>query len=258
MATKLAPLLCELHAHTTWSDGVLSVRELVRPLRPRRLRRARGHRPHDAHRHRGDRRRRTSTRYLARSSAEAERARRALRPARPARARADLRGSGPDPAGPRGRRRSAPLRRPRRRPRICSCRRARAGGGARRRPPVSAGGRSPARLRGTAAFAAEPASWRRSSTGSSSSTARRCSAGSPRRACRPSRAATSTSSRTSRTWKTLLPCAKDEEAVVDYLRSPRPAFLVTARPSRRAARRRQPDRRLRQMSQSGDEVRSNS
>lgn len=29
-----------------------------------------------------------------------------------------------------------------------------------------------------------------------------------------------------RTWKTLLPCAKVEEAVVDYLRSARPAFLV--------------------------------
>ncbi|HWB22477.1 MAG TPA: PHP domain-containing protein [Gaiellaceae bacterium] len=29
MATKLNPLLCELHAHTTWSDGALSVRELV-------------------------------------------------------------------------------------------------------------------------------------------------------------------------------------------------------------------------------------
>jgi 3',5'-nucleoside bisphosphate phosphatase len=28
------------------------------------------------------------------------------------------------------------------------------------------------------------------------------------------------------TWKTMLPCAKDERAVVEYLRSPRPAFLV--------------------------------
>jgi processive 1,2-diacylglycerol beta-glucosyltransferase len=27
-------------------------------------------------------------------------------------------------------------------------------------------------------------------------------------------------------WKTLLPCAKDEHAVVGYLRSSRPAFLV--------------------------------
>lgn len=30
-----------------------------------------------------------------------------------------------------------------------------------------------------------------------------------------------------RTWKTLLPCAKEEEAVVEYLRSRRPAFLVS-------------------------------
>src|ERR1700750_1606584 len=28
MATKSSPLLCELHAHTTWSDGDLTVREL--------------------------------------------------------------------------------------------------------------------------------------------------------------------------------------------------------------------------------------
>jgi predicted metal-dependent phosphoesterase TrpH len=28
MATKQNPLLCELHAHTTWSDGLLSLREL--------------------------------------------------------------------------------------------------------------------------------------------------------------------------------------------------------------------------------------
>ena len=28
MATKLSPLLCELHAHTTWSDGSLTPREL--------------------------------------------------------------------------------------------------------------------------------------------------------------------------------------------------------------------------------------
>jgi predicted metal-dependent phosphoesterase TrpH len=39
------------------------------------------------------------------------------------------------------------------------------------------------------------------------------------------------------TWKTLLPCAKVEEAVVAYLRSARPAFLVPldARTPRRAA-----------------------
>jgi hypothetical protein len=39
-------------------------------------------------------------------------------------------------------------------------------------------------------------------------------------------------------WKTLLPCAKDEAAIVDYLRSARPAFLTridAAEPARRAA-----------------------
>jgi PHP domain len=29
MRTRPAPLLCELHAHTTWSDGILSLSELV-------------------------------------------------------------------------------------------------------------------------------------------------------------------------------------------------------------------------------------
>jgi len=29
MRRRTSPLLCELHAHTTWSDGALSVRELV-------------------------------------------------------------------------------------------------------------------------------------------------------------------------------------------------------------------------------------
>ena len=29
MATRATPLLCELHAHTTWSDGALSIGELV-------------------------------------------------------------------------------------------------------------------------------------------------------------------------------------------------------------------------------------
>jgi predicted metal-dependent phosphoesterase TrpH len=38
-------------------------------------------------------------------------------------------------------------------------------------------------------------------------------------------------------WKTMLPCAKTEEAVIGYLRSPRPAYLVRLdeRPQLRAA-----------------------
>jgi len=37
------------------------------------------------------------------------------------------------------------------------------------------------------------------------------------------------------TWKTLLPCAKDEPSVVAYLRSSRPAYLVRLEPELRVA-----------------------
>jgi predicted metal-dependent phosphoesterase TrpH len=37
------------------------------------------------------------------------------------------------------------------------------------------------------------------------------------------------------TWKTLLPCTKDEPSVVAYLRSPRPAYLVRLEDELRAA-----------------------
>jgi predicted metal-dependent phosphoesterase TrpH len=36
------------------------------------------------------------------------------------------------------------------------------------------------------------------------------------------------------TWKTLVPCAKDERAVVEYLRSSRPTFLVQLDPDEKA------------------------
>lgn len=38
------------------------------------------------------------------------------------------------------------------------------------------------------------------------------------------------------TWKTMLPCARDEEAVLDHLRSPRPAYLVRVAGAGRVAR----------------------
>jgi predicted metal-dependent phosphoesterase TrpH len=38
------------------------------------------------------------------------------------------------------------------------------------------------------------------------------------------------------TWKTLLPCAKQEQAVVEYLRSARPGYLVRLEPDRLLAR----------------------
>jgi predicted metal-dependent phosphoesterase TrpH len=34
MRTRTAPLLAELHAHTTWSDGTLAVAELVDVVGP--------------------------------------------------------------------------------------------------------------------------------------------------------------------------------------------------------------------------------
>jgi processive 1,2-diacylglycerol beta-glucosyltransferase len=37
------------------------------------------------------------------------------------------------------------------------------------------------------------------------------------------------------TWKTELPCAKDERAIVDYLRSPLPVTLVRIEPGAQAA-----------------------
>ena len=48
MPTKLSPLLCELHAHTTWSDGALSPRELCDLYGRVGLRCPRRHRSHDA------------------------------------------------------------------------------------------------------------------------------------------------------------------------------------------------------------------
>ena len=133
MATKLPPLLCELHTHTTWSDGELSPRELCDlygragfdvlaitdhttpegcvqeaqlPRLPRGARRRGRARPPP------------------------------LRPARYPRARTDLRRRRPGASGSRARDRSAPFRRRRGRPRTGFARRTRAWGGACRRPPV--------------------------------------------------------------------------------------------------------------------------
>ena len=48
MRRSLGPLLCELHAHTRWSDGDLDVAELRRSPRPQRLRRPVRDRPRRA------------------------------------------------------------------------------------------------------------------------------------------------------------------------------------------------------------------
>ena len=59
--------------------------------------------------------------------------------------------------------------------------------------------------------------------------------GRDRRATRPSRTGDFHRLEHLATWKTLLPCAKDEPSVIAYLRSARPAYLVRLEPELRAA-----------------------
>ena len=66
----------------------------------------------------------------------------------------------------------------------------------------------------------------RSSTASSSSTGTSSSAGSPTLGSPASRRGDFHRPEHLATWKTLLPCAKDERAIVEYLRSPAPAYLA--------------------------------
>ena len=222
MPTKSSPLLCELHAHTTWSDGALTLRELV-DLYGRRgfdVLAVTDHAPRDARQiHAG-----TYDAYLESIRAEALRARELYDllvipgleltyddpdPLRAAHALAlGLRtfvdvAEGLENALVAARERGAAL--------------------------VAAHPYSPDELgvatRGTAAFGAGPElarlvdrfelfnrhtffSWV-------------AAAGHPVVACgdfhRPEHLAG---------WKTLLPCAKDEPSVIGYLRSARPAYLV--------------------------------
>ena len=99
MRTRPAPLLCELHAHSTWSDGVLRCSELVDLYGVAGLRRALRHRPHLPLRRsvaaRGERRaarrpRRQLRRLPRRGRDRGGPGARALRPAAAARPRADL------------------------------------------------------------------------------------------------------------------------------------------------------------------------
>jgi predicted metal-dependent phosphoesterase TrpH len=225
MATKPSPLLCELHSHTTWSDGALSVRELcdlygrsgfdVLAVTDHTLRNG------DTLVHAGN-----HDAYLAEIEAEAERARDLYDllvlpgleltyddpdPLQSAHAVAvGLRSfvgleSGLEPALAAARAQGAAL--------------------------VAAHPYSPDQLgaatRGTAAFAA-----RVDELGSLVDRFELfnrhtlfgwvASAGLPAVASGDFHRLEHL-----RTWKTLLPCAKEEAEVVEYLRSPRPAFLVS-------------------------------
>jgi len=222
MPTKPSPLLCELHAHTTWSDGALTVRELV-DLHGRAGFDVLAVTDHTAlFDHVG---KREFPAYLAEVEAEAERARHLygllvipgleltheeVDPSRSGHAVAvGLRSfvgvrDGLEPA----------------------LRAARAHGAAlvAAHPyPVAEAGTS---SRGTGAFNAEPERWAplvdRFELFNRETLFRWVAeAGLPTVANGDFHVPAHLGG-----WKTLLPCAREEQAVVDYLRSARPAYLV--------------------------------
>ncbi len=226
MATKLAPLLCELHSHTTWSDGSLTPRELcdlhgragfdVLAITDHTQREGNVREPEFAG-------------YLAELAAEGERARRlydllvipglelTLEDEDPALAgHAVAVGlssfvgveEGLEPALRAARAQGAALIAAHPYP-LAEARRA---------------------SRNTAAFATEPERWaplvdRFELFNRDTLFHWVADACLPAVACGdfhvPAHLAT---------WKTLLPCAKEATAVVEYLRSPRPAFLARLEP----------------------------
>ena len=232
MQSKPSPLLCELHAHSTWSDGALGLRDLC-DLYGRRGFDVLAITDHATARARA-RARRQLRRLPACGSRRGAAGARALRPSRDPRPRAHVRRPGSSPRGPRRRDRAAVVRRRLGRARFRARASARGRGGARRRPPVFAERARRRDARGTAAFGARPELaelvdrfelFNRHTLFSWVATA-----GHPT-------VATGDFHRLEHlaTWKTLLPCAKDEPSVIAYLRSARPAYLVRLEAELRAA-----------------------
>jgi predicted metal-dependent phosphoesterase TrpH len=223
MPAKLEPLLCELHAHTTWSDGLLTPRELCD---------LHGRAGFDVlavtdHTVRGDGciDAGNYAAYLAETAAEAVRARALydllVIPG------LELTYDDPDPAlaghvVALGLRAFVGVRDGLEK----ALRAARAHGAALVAAHPYEPGEAATASRGTGAFAAEPARWaplvdRFELFNRDTLFPWVAAAGLPAVACgdfhEPAHLAT---------WKTLLPCRRTEASVVAYLRSGRPAFLV--------------------------------
>ena len=222
MATKVAPLLCELHAHTTWSDGSLAMPELV-DLYGRAgfdVIAITDHTLPGWHVQEAD-----FAAYLDEVEREADRARRQYGLVVIPGLELTYEDEDPTRAGHAvavGLRRFIGVEDGLEK----ALRAARALGAA----LVAAHPYLPEdasdSLRGTAAFAAEPERWAplvdRFELFNRETLFRWvCDAGLPAVANGDFHVLEHLSG-----WKTLLPCAKDEEAVVQYLRSPRPAFLA--------------------------------
>jgi len=231
MPTKPSPLLCELHAHTTWSDGALDVRELC-DLYGRRgfdVLAITDHAPRDA----GSVQAANYDAYLRAIRAEALRARELydllVIPG------LELTYDDPDPlraghACAIGLRSyvdvSAGLE-----PALAE---ARADGAALVAAHPYSADQLAGATRGTAAFAARP---ELAELVDRYELFNRHTLFSWVAAAGHATVATGDFHRPEHlpTWKTLLPCAKDEPAVVAYLRSARPAYLVRLEPELRAA-----------------------
>ena len=201
-ASKPSPLLCELHAHSTWSDGALS-RGSSAISTAGGLRRPRGHRSHDAPaREVHAELRRVPGRPARRRAGGA-----ALQPARDSGPRADLRRPRSGTRGARAGDRAALVRRGRR-ARAC-LRAARAQGAALvaahpyRLDELSQSTRRTQRSRPASRLAAP----RRPLRAVQPRDAVR--AGSPTRRCRAVASGDFHRPEHLATWKTLLPCPKD-------------------------------------------------
>jgi predicted metal-dependent phosphoesterase TrpH len=231
MATKLSPLLCELHAHTTWSDGSLSPRELC-DLYGRAGFDVLAVTDHAMPG--GGVREEEYAAYLDELAAEGERARRlydlVLVPG------LELTFDDPEPARA-GHALAVGLRAfvglaDGLEPAVCA---ARAHGAALVAAHPYSVDEAASATRPTAAFAAEPARWmplvdRFELFNRETLFGWVAEAGLPAVANGDFHRLDHFAG-----WKTLLPCAKDEGAVIDYLRSPGPAFLVHLEASRERA-----------------------
>ena len=222
MATKLAPLLCELHAHTTWSDGELTPRELC-DLYGRAgfdVLAVTDHTLPGFHVQEAE-----FGPYLAELEQEAERARRLYDLLVLPGLELTVEDDDPIEAG-----------------HACAIglhsfvgvddglepalRAARAHGAALVAAHPYLPSEAHSSHRRTGAFASDPARWaplvdRFELFNRDTLFAWVAAAKLPAVACGDAHVPAHLA-----TWKTLLPCVKDEQAVIDYLRSPRPAFLA--------------------------------
>ena len=244
MRGKVEPLLCELHAHTTWSDGELSLPQLV-DLYGRSGFDVLGVTDHCIRTDDPGSRRCGATHvhvgnysdYLSEIEAEASAGPGRIRPPARAGPRADLQRPRPQPRRARSRARLPRLRQRRSGSRRCAGARARRGGGAHCRPSVSHPARELARSRDAALRSrlAHPRPARRSL--GALQPVRPLRLGRSSAVCRPSRAAISTGRSTSMAGRPCCRARRTRRRSSAISARRRPAFLTRIDAAGRAAQR---------------------